>query len=403
MKVFNIILSVLVLLFAIALAVTSFFLYEKRVQLLEGWGKFGEKSHEVATIMDKDSGTQIAEKVTTETLHHTQYANMDSVLSELTGGAEQLMKQRSEYIDALTRIAKNIEMRGVPSESKLTAVETSLASSESIVKAVVEMKNRRDNLVNGIASTASLVGVTVNKNAMRNDNDPSKALSALNAKLKSMNEQLTRYQNMARELAQASGSGNVSVNDANAIANATRTLKATISKLKTDLDNTRRELQKAKQEIERLNSTVANRQADITRLNQNLEASNNENNLLKSIITIDEDNLETPWTVGGVDARKAVKGKVIEINERFGFVVVDLGALTRVSQWLGNKNNLVDPKIEKGMKFNIVRNFDTPDVKLIVKGAEATNVADKCSIVEVPADDINNIKVGDTVIVDFVQ
>ena len=77
--------------------------------------------------------------------------------------------------------------------------------------------------------------------------------------------------------------------------------------------------------------------------------------------------------------------------------------MSRVSQWLGNKNNQVDPKIEKGVKFNIVRDFDTPDVKLIVKGAEVTNVADRCSIVEVPADDIENVKVGDSVIIDFVQ
>ena len=120
-------------------------------------------------------------------------------------------------------------------------------------------------------------------------------------------------------------------------------------------------------------------------------------------ISIDDENIEKPWLAGSEEARKEVVGKVIEVNARFGIVVVDLGAMTRVIQWLGNKNTQVDPKIENGMKLNIVRNFDTPDVKLIVKGAEVTNVADRCSIVEVAADDIANVKVGDTVIVDFVK
>ena len=50
MKVFNIILSIFVLLLAIALAVSSFFLYEKRELMLEGWGTFSETAQKTAEL-----------------------------------------------------------------------------------------------------------------------------------------------------------------------------------------------------------------------------------------------------------------------------------------------------------------------------------------------------------------
>ena len=403
MKVFNIILSIFVLLFAIALAVSSFFLYEKRVIFLEGWDKLSLAAQTTAETMDKNSGTSLKDKVNQEALHHTQYATMDEMLQELTSGADNLMKQRDQYVDAFRRIAINVDMKNIPANNKMTNLQSSSSATSDVVNAVYAFKNRRDNLVNAISGVGKVVGVNLNANAMRNDPDPGRSLAALTNKLKSMNDQLNRYKSMANELARLSGnSGNVGDSLSEAIKTTTA-IKTAFNNLQTKLTKTERELQSAKSQIAQLKNTVANRDSNIGRLNENLKEQKQENTVLKSIIGMDVENVEQPWKDGGEEARKAVVGKVIEVNERFGFVVIDLGALSRVSQWLGNKNNQVDPKIEKGVKFNIVRDFDTPDVKLIVKGAEVTNVADRCSIVEVSADDIENVKVGDSVIIDFVQ
>ena len=371
--------------------------------MLSGWSKLATAAQTTAETMDKASGTALADKVNAENLHHTQYATMDDVLQELTTGAENLMKQRDQYIEAFRKIALSVDMKAIPANDKMSGIETSARSVSDVANAVYNFKNRRDNLVNAIAGTGKIVGVTLNSTAMRNDNDPGKSLGVLNTKLKSMNDQLDRYKSMASELSRLSG-GRASVGDS--VSDAVKTtdaIKKSFNDLQAKLNATQNSLKNANREIAQLKNTVSNRDSNISNLNRNLAVQKEENTVLKSIIAMDEENVEQPWKAGSDDARKEVIGKVLEVNERFGIVVVDLGSLTRVSQWLGNKNSQVDPKIEKGMKLNIVRNFDTPDVKLIVKGAEITNVADRCSVLEVPADDIANIKVGDSVIIDFVK
>ena len=56
MKVTNIVLSIIILLLALALAVSSFFLYEKREIMLNGWEKLTTTINETAKEMDKNSG-----------------------------------------------------------------------------------------------------------------------------------------------------------------------------------------------------------------------------------------------------------------------------------------------------------------------------------------------------------
>ena len=83
MKITNIILSIIILLLAIALAVSSFFLYEKREIMLNGWEKLTTTINETASELDKKSGTKLAEDLTQDKLHHTNYANLDDQLKKL--------------------------------------------------------------------------------------------------------------------------------------------------------------------------------------------------------------------------------------------------------------------------------------------------------------------------------
>ena len=410
MKVFNVILSVFVLLFAVVLAVSSVMLYKHRVELLGGWNQFSEVVEATASKLDEKSGTKMADTLNKDNLQPTNYlgyhlegADLGATLQELTAGAENLMKQRDQYIETFRKIALSVDMKGIPSADKMSSVDSSAKAVSDVSNAVYNFKNRRDNLVNAITASAKVVGVNLNANAMRNDNDPGKALNALNVQLKNMKDQLERYKAMANELARLSGSRAATGDSVSEAIKTTDAIKKSFNELNAKLNATQRSLQSANSQIAQLKNTLANRDSKIRDKEQELGAQKEENTVLKSIIGMDDENIEKPWLAGSEEARKEVVGKVIEVNARFGIVGVDLGAMTRVIQWLGNKNTQVDPKIENGMKLNIVRNFDTPDVKLIVKGAEVTNVADRCSIVEVAADDIANVKVGDTVIVDFVK
>ena len=84
MKVVNVILSVLILLLAAASAVFSYFLFEKRGQLVGGWDKMATAINQAAVEIDRNSGTKVAKELTPEALGHTNYATLDENLRKIT-------------------------------------------------------------------------------------------------------------------------------------------------------------------------------------------------------------------------------------------------------------------------------------------------------------------------------
>ena len=70
MKVVNVVLSILILLLAIASAVFSYFLFDKRSQLVEGWKKMATTINQSATEMDKGSGTKVGGELSVAALSH---------------------------------------------------------------------------------------------------------------------------------------------------------------------------------------------------------------------------------------------------------------------------------------------------------------------------------------------
>lgn len=402
MKAFNIILSILVLLLAVALAVSSFFLYEKREIMLGGWDKLSRSVSNTATILDGKSGTTVGTKLTSDALHHTQYANLDAMLKELNDSATNIMKQRDQYVEALMNIGKTIEMKGIPADSSLSEIASSGESAQKIIDGVYNFKGRRDALVNSVARTGKIVGVNVNANELKSG-DPANGLKALDDQLNKMIKQLNNYKAMAKELSQFSGSGSSDSDDVAATQKTIDAIKASIRDLQNKYNSSQRDLKNAQNTIKEYEALGKRRDSEIVGLNETIKVKEGENTQLKVIIGMDNDDVEIPWKDGSKEARQILRGKVIEVNEKFGFVVADFGKYTRVAQKLGNKISHVDPKIENGLKFNVVRGFDTPDVKLITKGATATNVADKCTVIEIMSEDSSDVKVGDDVIVDFVE
>ena len=63
MKVVNVVLSVLILLLAAASAVFSYFLFEKRGELVGSWNKMTAIVSKTAAEMDKNSGTKVAQEL----------------------------------------------------------------------------------------------------------------------------------------------------------------------------------------------------------------------------------------------------------------------------------------------------------------------------------------------------
>jgi hypothetical protein len=186
MKVTNIMLSIIILLLAIALAVTSFFLYEKREIMLNGWEKLTTTINETAKELDKNSGSKLAEELTQDNLHHTNYANLDDQLKKLNEGAARLIKQRDNLASTLVTISKILEANKVATEEALAKLESSEGVAKDVIAQAQTFKERRDAVLNAIASSGRLIGVSININDLKQGNSQ-KVFKAFDEKLKSFN------------------------------------------------------------------------------------------------------------------------------------------------------------------------------------------------------------------------
>ena len=392
MKVTNIVLSIIILLLAIALAVSSFFLYEKREIMLNGWEKLTTTINETATELDKKSGTKLAEELTQNELHHTNYANLDDKLKKLNEGAANLVKQRDALANTIIEIARTVEANNVPMEEALTKRESSSASAEDVQKQVRIFRQRRDAVIDSIVASCRKIGVSVSKNDLKNGNS-GKVFTQINKRLDAINTQIRTYENEARNIGRIKGV-NSSFN-AGDYRSSLLKLKNSVQSLSNKLYSTEGKLRSAENRVRQLNNTVKQRDQRISNLNSTINKKNTEVKQLKRALGLEPSAVVQPWSDGCKESRLAVKGKIIEINDKFGFYVVDIGKNTLVDQKIGNRINKINPKLVNNMQLTVARNMNTPEVKFVAKG-KLTNVEDDCSIVEI-SDSTNKVLIGDDV------
>ncbi|MBE6355779.1 MAG: hypothetical protein E7058_01545 [Lentisphaerae bacterium] len=118
MKVFNIIACVIILLLAMASAVFSYFLYEKRVQFVDGWQQMTTAIQTSAKKIDEQGSKKYAKELTVDKLSHKTYSQdgMQKQLKNLTTQSSDFVKQYENAMagwDALAKtLAENARQRG---------------------------------------------------------------------------------------------------------------------------------------------------------------------------------------------------------------------------------------------------------------------------------------------------
>ena len=160
MKTFNIIACIIVLLLALVSAVFSYFLYEKRVQFVEGWQMMSTAIHQSATTIDKQSDQKFAPKLTQEQLSHKNYdqATLQAALNNLQTQSRLFVEKYEHAIAAWEAMTAAIQASAKIMDEKLgtTAAETTL-TPEALV-----FNNTDFAIENYQAKFAQLVTLTQN-------------------------------------------------------------------------------------------------------------------------------------------------------------------------------------------------------------------------------------------------
>ncbi|MBU8901686.1 MAG: hypothetical protein KOO69_03005 [Victivallales bacterium] len=398
MKVLNIFLSILILLLAVATAVFSFFLYEKRDMMIDGWSKMAEAVSSSAASLDKGSGTEVAKELSAEELAHDKYDDLDSKLPKLKKHADNIITERDSMATALRKIAETSEMDNLPGLANFTSLKDYKTNTNAVVDKVKSNTRRQNNILQRICTSAEKLNADLTVSGLKGSNYNSE-LSKLDNKIKIVKNRISNSERQFRSIfSTAGGSGKLDFSD-RAYRNATGKVTGSVRTLKNKYNQARNSLKAEGARIVTLQGTVKSRDGRITGLNKILNKKILEIKRLNNIISGDKGGgiAESPWENGSVEARRAVQGKIIKVDRKYGFVVVDIGTGTTVKQKIGTKTNYASPVVPANATMIVARDIESADGKYIgeiklIKIHEDCSIANVVSVVKG-----KGVTVGDTV------
>jgi predicted nucleic acid-binding Zn-ribbon protein len=400
MKIVNIILSVLILLLAVASAVFSYFLFEKREQMVKGWEKMAVTVNQTAAELDKGSGTNVAKSLAPDVLSHEKYAELDKNLTQLTQQAQKIVQQRDDMGSTIKKIASVTEMKSIPEDSDFLKLDAYLASKNKVVGWIEESKERQDGTIKQLCEAGSKLGVSLSADAMKTA-EYSGEMRKFSDRVGAVQTRISSYNDSFSQIASTLGASSPDFGDS-AYSSSIKSITDAATKMKDDLSSTKSSLDSANNQLASLQNTVKDKDGNIQNLQRKIVKNEEVINKLKIIIDPKGANKSADdfklWTDGSTEARMAVQGKIIDINRKYGFLVVDLGTNTKVEQAVGSKTNAVNPKIANNIDMIVARGLEGDNTQYVGR-IKIIKVHDNCSIANVIPGSTGDreIKIGDTV------
>ena len=374
MKVLNVIFSVLVLLLAVASAVGSFFLFEKRVDLVNGWGEFAKAVQSASAVMDSGSGTKVAADFSADKLAFKNN-NADDVkqkLGKFVAQTRKVISQRNAMAESFVNIGARVGVRKEAAD--FTAMDKYAESTGAVVSGVNKVVNNFDRVINKVASVARDAGVSISREQIKRGNfaDLDKLARVFESQKNAKDNYARALQTIGmRSSANAEFSDNTSSRASNAVVSA-------VNRQLDQVDSVSRELNRQKQVALAQEKVIAKLRNDVK--------------IYKAKLGVDENTEVNFWVAGSDEARAQMKGSVKSVNNDYGYVVIDLGKKSTVAQNVGKKVFQIGLNLESGLELNVVRG------KEYIATVTIDQVGENELTASIPAEKVDKIKAGDSVI-----
>ena len=397
MKFLNIFLSILILLLAAAAAVFSFFLYEKRDNMIDGWGKMAEAVNSSAASLDKGSGTEVAKELSAEELAHDKYEDLEKKLPKLTEHADNIIKERDAMAATLRKVAEMSEMDNVQAVSAFTSLKTYQTNANAVVSKVKSDIQRQNNILRRLISTAAKLKADLTVSGLKSS-QYNNEFAKFDSKIKIAQSRISDSERQLRTIfAVAKGKGSLNFTDSGYRSSAGKVTSA-VRALNSRYAQAKNSLKSENARVVSLQNKIKSRDGHIGRLSGKIKKQVLEIKRLHNIISGDKGgDIDDPWENGSTESRNAIQGKVIKVDRKYGFVVIDLGTGTTVKQKIGTKTNYANPMIPVNSTMIVARDIESTNGKFIgeiklIKIHEDCSIANVTSVVKG-----KGVAVGDTV------
>ena len=402
MGVLNRIMLILILLAAAGAAILSYFLFEKRTEMLKGWQLMADQIDSTAKKMDQGSGTKVAADIKSKEFTHRDLSAMESRLKKLSAAAENLVQQRDALVETVSSLSYIAAGKTIDNDKllQLESYEAYRKEVTTLVKNQVQKeRNAHRTIVGRFAKAGSFLGINTASSKIENDLGKdllAKIQAAVNAKNQLISQGNTGFNTLA-DVVSTSHTENAFKGSSEAIYSAIEKLKAELSAAKNGrakAEGDVRRLTGKVNTLEKLNiklgADVKKLQRDIVRLKNIINPTNDPNVNRMEYQPKDMNYYMSLYSL----VRKEVK----KVDRKWNFVIVDLGAKTTVQQTFAGKTYKTILDITPGKTMTVVRGIKTNNPKVIARVVLAEVHADH-AVANIMLDTVQDtIKEGDAVI-----
>lgn len=400
MGVLNRIMLILILLAAAGSTVLSYFLFEKRTEMLRGWQLMAEQIDKTAQQIDKGagSGTKLTTSIKAKEFTHRELADMETKLKRLPQGVDELNKQRNELIEVIYQLSQIADNKIPVNKDALAKAETSNAAGDELVKqirtSVQAERSANRKILNNFAKAGEPLGVSSSEEEIRRDYG-SNLLSEIRKKAEHKDSLIAKANAALRQIS-SDHSGDAEATGKRIAANMKR------------LEERLRGEERAKRNAQNEASSLRNKNAALERSNRKFRADvtklSTEVTLLKKRLNPTNNADINRMEYGKKDANyylnlySMVRGEVKKIDSKWNFVVVDLGAKTEIRQTYAGRTYKTVLDITPGKVLTVVRGIDTKKPEIVAEIVLSEVYADH-SVADIKLRH-SQIKEGDVVIFD---
>lgn len=404
MKIFNVVLAGLIFLLAAVSAVFSFLLFEKRAQLVDNYDQLGKQLANSAKILDSETNTGVSQKVTVENLALNNSVNLPTALKNFDVLTQGIIAERNELAETLAAIASIMESKEFAAED-FKNINTYSAKIKQLSEYVKKSKNNHDAALDNIVSIAAKYGIETTKEDLKAGQFET-VVNNIETKLQAKENLINDYKRAVADLSRKTGvsiNANSPISGLQKIGTDYTSLTASVNRLTNDKKNLTSALNSSKATVDKLNNQIntmrishqralAEKDRKIASLHENAGIAKEHRNTFQPIL---------PGSRKALDLiREQNIGKVLVVDEKFGFVTISLGRKTYVVDERVTKGGprYVDPMIPAGAELTVVRPLaDNKNKTEYISRVKITKLDEYCSIAE--ASDVHGkpIKVGDLV------
>ena len=404
---FNKTLNILIFILAGVAVAFGFILFQKREELRRRGDDMAKFINEVAGVLDAGSGTKVQDKldyknryVTDPTdpaykkdklsisLYHNNYKKLKTVLRPFKEQAQAVITQRDQLSDTLHKVLVDLE---IPNENEFdspTFMSTdSYVDQDTKLLEIVEKLNARDNAIMAqISASADVIGKgTIDAEALKHLDDYTTPLSSFASMVQALKTRSDTYASSIGELCDIFGVSSPSL-DGDDYTAALDTIKTEMQGQKDDFEQTKVDLQTTKDKLAEKEEELEQKIQEIADANKKIAAL--EKKLKVFLRGIDGEATDADALI--LTLKRKLEGKILRVNEKWGFVVIDLGANNKML--VGDKKKEISVPLKEDEKMDVARGANYLGQIHIVK------VADNCAIGDIVPESLSGkMKPGDKV------